>query len=93
MDARKKSASEVLTNMAISYPIHFISNYFILPFYASDIVAADGDWIAMTVPNLWLGVWFSIISFLRQYGLRRLYERLPKDATTLFIFKKLLRVV
>ena len=72
-DTKRKSISEVITNMAISYPIHFVANYTIIPFYATDIYNAGYDFGAFTIINLQLGLWFTIVSFIRLYCLRRLY--------------------
>jgi len=91
LDTKSKSASEVLTNMLISYPIHFFANYFMLPIYAPDIVAAQNDFLALTIPNLWLGVWFSIISFIRQFVLRRYFEKLSENTNIGGILKKIIK--
>ena len=73
-DSKKKSISEVITNMGISYPIHFIANFTIIPAYETEIYNAGYDFGAFTEINLQLGLWFTIVSFVRLYLLRRLYN-------------------
>jgi len=90
-DSKKKSISEVVTNMAISYPIHFIANYAIIPAYAADIFNAGYDFWAFTVINLQLGLWFTIVSFVRLYLLRRLYNHYGPKENALTLIKRGIR--
>ena len=90
-DAKKKSISEVITNMAISYPIHFVANYTIIPAYATEIYNAGYDFESFTIINLQLGLWFTIISFVRLYLLRRLYAHYGPEETALSLVKRGIR--
>jgi len=90
-DSKKKSISEVVTNMAISYPIHFLANYIIIPAYATDIFNAGYDFWAFTVINLQLGLWFTIVSFVRLYLLRRLYNHYGPHETALTLIRRGIR--
>jgi len=74
--------------MAISYPIHFIANYAIIPAYATDIFNAGYDFWAFTVINLQLGLWFTIVSFVRLYLLRRLYNFYGPEENALTLLKR-----
>ncbi len=92
-DSKKKSISEVLTNMAISYPIHFIANYIILPYYAPGMYAAAGDFWAFSIINLQLGLWFTIVSFIRLYCFRRLFNHYGPNETILTLLNRLYKRV
>jgi len=87
-DSKKKSISEVMTNMSISYPIHFIANYTIIPAYATDIFNAGYDFWSFTVINLQLGLWFTLVSFVRLYLLRRLYAHYGPHETAFSLIKR-----
>lgn len=90
-DTKKKSISEVLTNMAISYPIHFFANYLIIPSYATEIFNAGYNFWEFTIINLQLGFWFTVISFIRLYLLRRLYAHYGPEETALTLIKRGIR--
>jgi len=90
-DSKMKSISEVLTNMAVSLPIHYFANFIILPPYAADITAAAGDFGLQVVVYGHLAVWFSIVSFIRQYLFRRLFDHFGKDETALSLIKRGIR--
>lgn len=85
-DSRWKSVTEVGFNTAIGFIINFAANYFILPHYG---VPAN--------PEIFLviGIWYTLISIIRAYGLRRFFESMGKNenAYTLILRlkKKLLR--
>lgn len=69
MDSRLKSFSETGINLAVGYTINYMANITILPHFAKEI----GD------VNLWafhlIGIIYTVISTIRQYGFRRLFER------------------
>lgn len=81
VDSRLKSFSEAGVNIAIGYWINYVSNIIILPHFAKDI----GD------VNLWsfhvIGAIYTVISVVRQYGFRRLFERFgeKENAYTLLV--------
>ena len=90
-DSKKKSTSEVLTNMAISLPIDYLANFAILPQYAEAIHEAGGDIGVQAVVYLHLAIWFSLVSFVRQYLLRRLYNLYGPDETSYSILMRGIR--
>jgi hypothetical protein len=85
-DSRWKSATEVAFNTAIGFIINFLANYLILPHYG---VPAN--------PEIFLviGVWYTLISIIRAYGLRRFFESMGKNENfytlILRLKKKILR--
>ena len=87
-DTKKKSISEVVTNMIISYPIHFVANYTIIPAYATQIYNAGYNFEAFTIINLQLGLWFTLVSFVRLYLLRRLYNHYGPSENALSLIKR-----
>ena len=88
-DSKKKSISEVLTNMGISLPIHYFANFLVLPPYAADIGSSD-VWV-MAGAFGHLAVWFTIISFARQFALRRLYNLAGPNETGYSILMRVFR--
>ena len=77
--------------MAISLPIHYLANFAILPQYAEAIHEAGGDITVQAVVYLHLAIWFSLVSFVRQYLLRRLYNRFGYDETAYSLLLRGLR--
>lgn len=68
MQNRKGSATEVATNLAIGYSINFFMNLWILPAFGLT---------GLTIrKNLEMGIVFTVISILRQYLLRRAFNKL-----------------
>lgn len=65
-DSRWKSISENAVNIVVGFPISYIGNILILPHYD---FAADPYWTSFQI-----GIWFTIISFVRQYLFRRLFN-------------------
>lgn len=63
--SRKGSLAEALTNIGVGYGINFLANLYILPLYGFHITVSQ---------NLELGVIYTVISLVRSYGLRRLYN-------------------
>lgn len=72
-DSRLKSLSENLLNIAVGFPINYVSNVTILPYYAPQI-ANDPFWFSFEI-----GIWFTIISVARQYGSRRLFNHFGEN--------------
>jgi len=71
MDSRLKSLTENFTNLAVGFPINYFANLVILPHYASGFSDLHSSMISAGE----IGVWFTIVSVVRSYGLRRLFER------------------
>ena len=67
---RWHSFLESLTNVAIGYGIAVVSQIVIFPWF--DIHVGFGD-------NLLIGFWFTIISIVRSYCLRRWFNRKTKN--------------
>jgi hypothetical protein len=65
---RKGSLSETVLNILIGYIIAILTQLTIFPLYEINITLYD---------NLWIGVWFSVASFIRGYLLRRWFNGLP----------------
>jgi hypothetical protein len=72
MQSKKRSKQEALTNIAIGYTINCVANILLLPHLWNPnhpVVSANA-----------IGVVFTIISFIRQYALRRWYNKGDGDA-------------
>ena len=57
---------ESLTNVAIGYGVALASQLLIFPFYDIDISLQD---------NIAIGVWFTLISLVRSYVIRRYFTK------------------
>lgn len=69
MDSKLKSLSEVIVNLLIGFTLGYITNFIILPPYADGIANYD-HWAFLQI-----GMWYTIVSLVRQYAFRRLFER------------------
>lgn len=66
---RKGSAAEALANTAIGWAVNFTANLMVLPLFGfTSITPAKAFGI---------GVVFTVISLVRSYILRRLFDRMP----------------
>ncbi len=65
MQTRKQSAIESVINILFGYLINFSANMLILPLFGFNISA---------IQNLFLGVLYTLISFIRSYVIRRYYN-------------------
>ena len=63
--SRKGSFIEALTNVVIGYTISFMANAVILTHYGFHITTAQ---------NLQIGVWFTVVSLVRSYLIRRYFN-------------------
>ena len=66
MQSKKFSFIESITNIVIGYLIALLSQIIIFPFFNIKITIQD---------NLLIGLWFTIISILRSYLLRRFFTK------------------
>jgi hypothetical protein len=66
MQSKWHSAIESLTNVAIGYGVALASQLLIFPFYDIDISLQD---------NIAIGVWFTLISLVRSYVIRRCFNK------------------
>ena len=62
---RKQSAIEQMNNILIGYTINMFANFAIFPLYG---------WEISLQQNLQIGVFYTLVSFARGYGLRRYYN-------------------
>jgi hypothetical protein len=69
------SLIESLMNIAIGYFVALISQIIIFPLFDIDISLST---------NLWIGLWFTVISLIRSYVIRRWFNaKLHKSAIQL----------
>lgn len=69
MQQKKHSVLESLTNVGAGYGVAIISQVIIFP------------WFGIQVPlrtNLWIGAWFTLISLVRSYVLRRIFTHVTE---------------
>ena len=67
MQSRLHSLIESASNIAIGYMVALASQIAVFPMF--DIHVSIGD-------NLAIGAWFTVISLIRSYAVRRLFNRL-----------------
>lgn len=67
MQSKKMSMIETCCNIAIGYVVAILSQLAIFPLFGINIPIHD---------NLVIGIWFTIISLIRGYVLRRLFNRI-----------------
>ena len=65
--SRTLSAVESVANVAIGYGVAVASQIIILPMFGVHLPLAD---------NLAIGAWFTAISLVRSYAVRRVFNRL-----------------
>lgn len=69
--SRRQSAVESVANVAIGYGVAVASQIIILPMFGVHLPLAD---------NLAIGAWFTAISLVRSYAVRRLFNALAVNA-------------
>ena len=62
---KKQSAVEAAANIAVGYTVNMLANFAIFPLFG---------WSISLEQNLILGVFYTLVSFARSYGLRRFYN-------------------
>ena len=67
MQTKKQSLIESITNVIIGYSVALASQLAIFPFF--DIIIPISD-------NIMIGAWFTVISIIRSYVVRRCYNRI-----------------
>ena len=67
MQAKRHSAIEAVANTAVGYGVAVMSQVVILPRFGVSLPLSD---------NLMIGLWFTGISIVRSYALRRAFNRL-----------------
>lgn len=69
--SRLESLMESITNICIGYCIALASQLVLFPLYGIRISLST---------NLWIGFWFTLISLIRSYALRRWFNQRLKKA-------------
>jgi len=68
MQSKRMSMVETCTNVAIGYFVALASQLAIFPMFGIHIPLSD---------NLAIGAWFTVISIVRGYIVRRVFNRAP----------------
>ena len=66
MQSRRQSLIEAITNVVVGYALAVLTQIVVFPWFGLQVSLGD---------NLAIGAMFVIISLLRSYALRRLFER------------------
>ncbi|WP_295445467.1 hypothetical protein [uncultured Thiodictyon sp.] len=66
MQTRTHSAQESIANVAIGYGVALASQLILFPWFGIHLPLSD---------NLWIGAWFTVISLVRSYLVRRWFNR------------------
>ncbi|WP_425537354.1 DUF7220 family protein [Phaeobacter gallaeciensis] len=66
MQSRRQSLIEAITNVVVGYALAVLTQIVVFPWFGLQIPFRD---------NLAIGALFVIISLLRSYALRRIFER------------------
>lgn len=66
MQSRKHSALESVTNVAVGYLVALASQLAVFPMFGIHVPLTD---------NLLIGAWFTAISLVRSYAIRRWFTR------------------
>ena len=62
MQSRLESLIEVWINVGIGFSLNFVANYLILPMFGFNVSLSQ---------TFWIGVWFTGVSVIRSYVIRR----------------------
>lgn len=92
MDSRKKSITEGAANIAVGYPINHVANVVILlPFapHLAEVAERTGYLSAETqLTIIAMGMMFTVVSVVRQYVLRRVFERFGENENAYTLLKR-----
>jgi len=66
MQSRRQSLIEAITNVVVGYALAVLTQIMVFPWFGLQVSLGD---------NLAIGALFVMISLLRSYALRRLFER------------------
>ena len=66
MQARRNSLLESIVNIAVGYGVALLSQIAVFPFFGIRASLSD---------NIQIGAWFTVISLIRSYALRRIFTR------------------
>ena len=73
-DSKLKSISESLTNIIVGFPINYGANLLIIPFFLDGWNTIEES----LATAFYIGFWFTVVSVVRTYALRRLFNRFGK---------------
>ena len=74
-DSKLKSISESFTNIICGFPINWVANLAIIPFYVNGFNTLEESLYSAFE----MGIWFTMVSVARTYFLRRLFNRFGKN--------------
>jgi len=63
---KKHSLIESISNVIAGFGVALLSQIILFPFFGIHVTIQD---------NLWIGGWFTVISLVRSYTLRRVFNR------------------
>lgn len=66
MQSKTHSMIESIVNVVVGYAVAIISQILIFPLFGIHATVRD---------NLLIGLWFTVISIIRSYALRRIFTR------------------
>ena len=69
MQLKKHSLFESITNVIVGYGVALLSQITVFPIF---------DIHVSMKTNIWIGIWFTIISLARSYLLRRIFARITE---------------
>lgn len=71
MQAKYHSMMESVANVAVGYGVALASQLVIFPIYGIHISIST---------NIYIGIWFTVISIIRSYIMRRVFNRFTGDS-------------
>lgn len=66
MQSKKNSFLESVTNVMIGYGVALASQLIVFPFFDIDVSLSD---------NIQIGLWFTVISIVRSFCVRRVFNK------------------
>ena len=63
---KTQSVIESVSNVAIGYVVAFASQLLVFPLFDIHVTFSD---------NIWIGIWFTVISLIRSYIVRRWFAK------------------
>ena len=84
-DTKLKSLTESLVNLIPGFGISYLSNIFILPHFAQGIAVND------SLTMLQIGFWYTVISVVRSYVFRRIFERFGEKENAYTLLRRVLK--
>ena len=69
MQSKKFSLLESISNIAIGYGVALLSQIIIFPFFDIDVTLRE---------NIYIGLWFTAVSLVRSFVLRRIFNAIKR---------------